>query len=424
MLNLLGYPSPNKEIKDDFADGFIDLTGKDYDLKLAVLADDVAVITVYETPHGESERKLAITLGASGGALWKPASYQESTFFLRRGSKYRLKLHYENNFHGTNKDHADVDGVSVFRYKIPPPLEIKRDEEGGAVTWDTISGKMANALPGQKINLMLDATSLPQGASVTDYHWSVTGGIFKDYTADKTKGIKTNVAQIDLDQEVLHFYWCEAGSQTITLNCKINWVVNTLKAQINVIEPVNVLSATITHVIRKGGLVKLAMPGIVFTASVDHPADKFGSEGEFQCVQLVNDGLHYTTIKEKQFVGNSYHQWVLDNSYPYLPSIATGNGKEFDDLPSAGPENDAKKQGTADQFIMYLMFKPPGSNTKWVPLKEMGWQWKFEAVITNFIWTLVPGSTGATVNSPGTPTHTHPEWKANWSPFQWVPQGN
>lgn len=124
---LLGYHSEvANETKD--SEDVIDLTNEDYDVKLAVLADDVASIVVKKILVTDKQGKPVkygneLTLKVAGGALWNPASYKESDFTLSRGGKYEIKLDYENKFHwvdGAQPEvvgHADVDGVSVFCYK-------------------------------------------------------------------------------------------------------------------------------------------------------------------------------------------------------------------------------------------------------------------------------------------------------------------
>lgn len=116
-VKLLGYLSgiANDEAESEVV---IDLTGEDSDVKLAVLADDVAEIEVSKNLVND-KFGAALKLTVSGGALWNPASYKESEFTLSRGSKYKIKLHYKNKFHWSDGKENDVDGVSVFCYKAP-----------------------------------------------------------------------------------------------------------------------------------------------------------------------------------------------------------------------------------------------------------------------------------------------------------------
>jgi hypothetical protein len=89
------------------------------------------------------------------------------------------------------------------------PVEISRDEEGGAEEWKSVDGPMAKALPGQKMNLKFDTSKLPQGMSVANYQWTITGGIFSDYSANNAIANKVNLAPSDLTGQEINFYWSQ-----------------------------------------------------------------------------------------------------------------------------------------------------------------------------------------------------------------------
>jgi hypothetical protein len=332
---------------------------------------------------------------------------------------------------GTNSAASDVNGTNGT-LKLHPaeyesmsllPIEVKRDEEGGSVTWESLSGNMGKALPGQKINLKLDTSTLPQGTTVTDHKWSVTGGKFKDYTASKAKDEKTSLEQADFDQEVLHFYWSQPGSQTVTLNCKINGAATTVRTQINVVEPTSSITAGVGIVVLNGDTVELtgSRSGIVFQGRVDSLAATFGAEGEWNYVQLINNKEYAIHNNGTRYQSNHFGQLVLDTDYPYDAGGATGQNTETDDAPITQFGDWCKGAGTVEDFKMYLMFKPPGTNTKWVPLKVLDWYWKYDATKTNGVWSLDP-SKDAGATSPGTSTHFHPEWDANVDPHSLTPQ--
>ncbi len=66
-----------------------------------------------------------------------------------------------------------------------------------------------------------------------------------------------------------------------------------------------------------------------------------------------------------------------------------------------------------DSFEMYLMYKPSGSSSIWVPIRQVNWVWGGRAIPTNGIWDLVPG-TGYMSNNPiDFETFAYPEWSDN-----------
>ncbi len=125
-VKLLGYQSPPKAKDHDTQNhdsqdfkAELNLTGdNNYDVKLAVLADDVATVVVRKK-MANNKFGEPLNLKVAGGALWRPDSYKESDFTLVKGSVYEIKLHYENKFQWVDGNLIDVDGVSLFCYRGP-----------------------------------------------------------------------------------------------------------------------------------------------------------------------------------------------------------------------------------------------------------------------------------------------------------------
>jgi hypothetical protein len=61
---------------------------------------------------------------------------------------------------------------------------------------------------------------------------------------------------------------------------------------------------------------------------------------------------------------------------------------------------------------MYLMFKPAGVKSQWVPIQYVEWSWKGTATFANGAWTL----TGAnqSMQAPRDTTN-HPIWEKNFA---------
>ena len=67
-----------------------------------------------------------------------------------------------------------------------------------------------------------------------------------------------------------------------------------------------------------------------------------------------------------------------------------------------------------DQFQTYLMYKPAGENSIWIPLKKMTWFWSGEATKgTNDVWNLDSGSS-PTVAPVGIVTYEFPDWNSTF----------
>lgn len=143
----------------------------------------------------------------------------------------------------------------------------------------------------------------------------------------------------------------------------------------------------------------------------------------------------YKTTNGQQYVSQYYGKTVLDNNYPYEPSpdnpgnAHPGNAPGYsfsanevmiDDTPDLLLQAGDTAKGTFDLFQMYLMFLPPGTDSRFVPLKVITWYWMVDAVKTNGIWSIVPNSDDAD-SFDADETHIHPEWADYWK-NAWVPK--
>jgi hypothetical protein len=72
----------------------------------------------------------------------------------------------------------------------------------------------------------------------------------------------------------------------------------------------------------------------------------------------------------------------------------------------------------ADIFTMYVIYKPTGSNSIWIPVKALDWSWNSSASCLNGIWidtTLKPSNCGTSYYPAELPT-----WTQNEKSLQWV----
>ncbi len=330
-----------------------------------------------------------------------------------------------------------VDGKERKVVAVPLGLQILRQEESDPPTvWKPITGNMAKVLPGQKVNLKLDPNSLPAGIQVTDYNWTVTGGKFKDYTADNTTAVHTSLVASDFTGTNLQFYWSQPGMQTVTLRCNMNGAPATITTQINVVDPGSSLTRTSLKSVEQpeAGEIKLGafgVAGITFEASVNSTASSFGSEGLWQLVQIVNSKFYAIQNDGTRLEVRGYGNDMLDTFYPYplnsptgrTNRTPTGRTNNAEDSPRALYKSLYKEFGINDQFTTYLMFLPPGTNTKWVPIRRLNWNWQWKANRVSddstVDWSL--SEKNASADSNGSLWHTHPEWTGNIFPSNLLP---
>jgi hypothetical protein len=300
----------------------------------------------------------------------------------------------------------------------------ERDEDAQDGNWQPLTGTLAKALPGQLINLKINGGNLPPGVLIDQFEWVLPGTVFKDYTASQSSATLTPVEASDKVYSSCSFYFADAGTKNIQVNFQVDGNPASLSAVIDIAKPPRILSATTTNVVLNNGSVEVALPATSFYGGAESLMSTFKAEGRTQIVQLVKDGLHYTNGSGDEFVGNLHEEWALDEEYPFAPSAATGNATVVDDSPASDLETDAVSQGTNDEFKTYLMFKPPGAASRWVPLELIPWGWRFEAVKNQGGWSLIPGSFDVSVPQSSTSVSTHPVWQKRFrsGTFYWKPK--
>jgi hypothetical protein len=306
-------------------------------------------------------------------------------------------------------------------------IEILRDEAGGDSNYEKIEGRLAKALPGQQINLRL---KVPQGVQPTEIEWIIPGQeehgtCFKDYVANNQSGRRIPLSVDDTTRQDVHFYWADSGAKTVTANYTLNGEAKAISATIDVRRPSSSFSTTIGTVRKVGSTVfglfgdDVIPYGITFLGNVSLPAE-FDEQGTWQFVQLVNDGQHRTILDGRRQQLNHTGEWVLDTVYPFDPPSATGSSNIAVDSPFFEAVSGLLRIGTQDRYRTFLTYRPPGKESRYVPLLRVDWSWQCEAVLSFGVWRIVDGSTGQHVSAAAIEV-SQPEWSANWEPPTWVP---
>lgn len=148
-------------------------------------------------------------------------------------------------------------------------------------------------------------------------------------------------------------------------------------------------------------------PGISFSQSTTIPS---GFSGNTTWVQLAD------SLRRRQLNAGSWERWAgagLDNTFPYNPSTSTN------DSPSTPLTNDLLQKTVNDSYEMWLMFKPSGTGSIWVPLRKVSWNWSGAASRSGTTWTL--NSSSNSVNPADPDSTSHPMWTRNVKDNAWVP---
>jgi len=272
--------------------------------------------------------------------------------------------------------------------------------------------------------------------------------LFKDYTANGQTATLTDLAADDLDDETVHFYWAEGTSVGEGVNCEVTLNLPNLES-ITAFDAFSVKEIFLHGDKESIGVVKVLdfagggdwrirlgdsplepAEGVFFECGVQDNEDG----GSWHFVQTVTVGAWATKdgtrVKEKQ-----NGKTVLDTKYPYEPSPFYSSGgwpgkweadegvaNAFDSpsYPLNTPLDPLTECRVDETFRMYVMYLPPGDESRWVPVAYWTWTWEGNAVKTGATWT--PEDLEVTEDptvSPDTLTNQHPTWTEVYAP-EWV----
>ena len=127
------------------------------------------------------------------------------------------------------------------------------------------------------------------------------------------------------------------------------------------------------------GKVGQGISGIKIKSKVRLP-DPFSDQGHFlEYIQLIKEDMLEYHDADHWHYGSD--KWLLDTHYPYLGLVAEGE-IEMDDLPGSDLGKLHKELHQHQAFQTFLMFrpKPQDTNSVWVPLKLVEWDWTASAI--------------------------------------------
>jgi hypothetical protein len=265
--------------------------------------------------------------------------------------------------------------------------------------------------------------------TVTEIKWTIPGKTFKDYSASWTTGTLTKLGASDLDDLTVTFYWANTGeNREVTVRFKLDGML----CEETVTLSVKGLAVSIgpNHDPPPMGTTQLneakdtvgvfPIPGIIFKAKVKVPPGFMA--GEWHFVQVVLPDRTLKVAATGKCFSYRSTEIVIDTNYPYSPppyasptsppgSHSTGDTfHTTDDTPMNKLLLTRSQNVGSDIFGMYIMFKPAGVNSKWVPLRRVVWSWTYCCTNTDGTWTL--DEKGQTTTN-WKVTSNHPVWNGN-----------
>ena len=290
---------------------------------------------------------------------------------------------------------------------ITPDIKIKMNGiKINNLSQDTIIGKKV-LLSGEIMPTVL--------ASSASKSWNIPGTRIKNFTADINKTTLTELEDADLSSTSIGYYWVDAADgRVVTFTATIGATIINTSTTFNVKKTTSTLTVTtgtigVSDGALRYGTCTAGSTGIAFTSTLILP-DVFNGNAEYW--QQIN-----STLREKQKDDDSWIKMdaksVIDTFFPY-PGYPNTDDSPASSLPLSG----FKKVTVADSFTMWLMFKPAGGDSIWVPLQSVNWSWSATATKDAAgSWQL--DSSDKTNGSPIEPT-AFPTWNGNITSYSFI----
>jgi hypothetical protein len=301
--------------------------------------------------------------------------------------------------------------------KAKPQIKILRN--GQDITSTPQNQNVQNVVVGEKISLTTQVTG---GGTPTNKQWSVPETRIKDYQVvytsptAPTSATKIALNASDLQNTNVDFYWVDgADGREVTYSITVSGKTYFAKAKFNVKRPdVDVTADTGTRDVyleTRRQSQNVGFGGIVFTRlNFQLPT---GFTGKTYWLQTVS----YSNVKRASNGETRTASGTgLDSIFPY--SSNDPNSSSTSDAPAVCLRvcNDSSfsftTMTTNFNAEMWLIFKPDTSNSIYVPLKKVSWDWSSVSTQgSDFLFTLTSKSFSAYTPNTSIPyTTSFPEW--------------
>ncbi len=277
------------------------------------------------------------------------------------------------------------------------------------------------------MNLQAVLTAPPPELDSSQTSWTIPGFRLANYVDDQNNAVITPLNNLTNNNTII-YSWLDAGdNRVVKFDVSFPNLPDlptpaiTKSVTFDVKRPTaEVTAVTVSPQIITTNPPLLAFrtpstPGISFSRTVTMPPSFPG--GELKWVQKISSTLR----RRKSFPGNNWSRTeaanVLDNTNPYDPGISVSDSPAVELLPGF------TEYTVNDHYEMYLMFKPAGNGSIWVPLRRVLWYWNVGATRNAITgnWSLAANPTYS--NSPASEdVIIPPQWVGNITSYGWVPE--
>jgi hypothetical protein len=276
-----------------------------------------------------------------------------------------------------------------------------------------ITGTSGNSIiVGQQVNLT--ATVDTPGIATSNFTWSVSGSTVSNYIIASGSSSAQAPPLTQTNGASVAFYWVSGGQQNVSCSVLLNnGSVATSQASFAVQRPQQQITTAnlqpsvdsdysdpeqpapaYLHLGNRAGT-----PGITFTRG---GSDTLYGGSNYWSQVIVSTTLFFKLDNATclQFSATN----SLDQQNPY-----DSDQSATEDSPGVALLTNYVEVVSSNNFCMWLMYVPPGTNSIPVPSRALNWNWSGDAIFTNSSWEMRSGAGVASASS-DSQTNGFPTW--------------
>ncbi len=262
-----------------------------------------------------------------------------------------------------------------------------------------VTDVISSVIVGQRILLTASVRGV---AGNKFYQWNIPGTTVSNY--DPKQNAAMPVPLLNTASPSVAFYWVDGPTlnREVTLTVTAGGQTYTRKTYFHLARPTisfatqtgqtGVYGGASNRILSFGDSSQAGTVGIRFNVTMQTPP---GFMGDYQFVQVVAESVRTRTYATP-VLGHVGERFAGDGAdqYPYPPESKTSTAMSTSDSPGVDLYRSERGGGVAvvgasadDEFTMWVMFKPSGAKSIWVPLKKLDWYYLGQTVKTGSTWS-------------------------------------
>ncbi|MGD0061450.1 MAG: hypothetical protein ABSD58_18735, partial [Verrucomicrobiia bacterium] len=275
-----------------------------------------------------------------------------------------------------------------------------------------VTGTSGNQIiVGQQVNLQ--ATVDTPGIATSNFSWSVSGYAISNYIIASDFSSAQVLPLVQTNNPSVSFYWVSGGQQNVTCSVLLNnGSMVTSSAGFAVQRPQQTVSVALLQPTVDDNFYDPLQPAPAYL----HLGDPGGTYG-ITFTRGGSSNLYGGSNNWSQVIVSTLRLFKLNNAtclqFNATNSLDQKNPYDSNpdttwDAPGVPLLTDYTEVVASNNFCMWLVYMPPGTNSIAVPSVAVSWNWSGDAVQSSGVWSM-NGAGLASVTADG-PTNGFPAW--------------